>query len=83
MCWIYMIIYFLGAIIAGLIIYVFHVKEYKRRKNLLNFSCWIEHRLEMIYTSSLFWVIALPIWVIVCSIKAIVKKINKHYNVEL
>lgn len=82
MFWIYMIIYFLGAIITGLIVYVFHIKEYKRIKTSLKFRYWIEHILEIIFFLSLFWVIALPIWVIVCFIKAIIKKINKHYNID-
>lgn len=83
MFWLYILIYFLGAVATGLLVYTFYVKEYKRENTALSFRYWIVNKYEQIFLSGLFWVIILPIMIIVYSINKIVKKINKHYNVKL
>lgn len=82
MIWLCIFIYFLGAIITGLCVYTFYVKEYNRIKTKLEFKYWIESRYETILILSLSWVILLPIGIIAYFINKIIKRINKHYNID-
>lgn len=81
MIWLYILIYFLGAIITGLCIYTSYVKEYKREKTAIKFSYWIEDKYETIFMSSLFWAGTLPVFIITYLLKKIIERINKHYNI--
>lgn len=54
MTWVYIIIYFLGAILTGFCVYTFYVKEYVKTKTALKFKYWIEDKYEMIFISSFF-----------------------------
>ena len=83
MIWLYILIYFLSAIITGLCVYILLIKKYKKENTALKFSVWIEAYEMIIYFSALFWFIVLPIGIIVYLIKRIIERINKHYNVEL
>lgn len=82
MIWLYILIYFLGAIITGICVYTFYVKEYKREKTAIKFSYWIENKYETIFMSSLFWVWLLLVFIIIYPFKKIIERINKHYNIE-
>jgi hypothetical protein len=82
MTWVYIIIYFLGAILTGFCVYSFYVKEYVKTKTALKFKYWIEDKYEMIFISSFFWFCLLFLFIILYPFKKIIKKINKHYNVE-
>lgn len=87
MIWIYILIYFLGAIITGLCAYVYYIKEYIREKLPIIFRYWIKNNYETMFISGLFWVVLVPVLIITypCEkiIKKIIKRINKYYNVEL
>jgi hypothetical protein len=83
MIWLYILIYFLGAIGTGLWVYILLIKKYKKENTALKFSVWIESYDIIILLYALFWFIVLPIGIIVTPIKRIVERINKHYNVEL
>lgn len=82
MTWVYIIIYFLGAILTGFCVYTFYVKEYVKTKTALKFRYWIEDKYENIFLSSLFWVCILILFIILYPFKKIIKKINKHYKVK-
>lgn len=82
MIWLYILIYFLGAIITGFCVYTFYVKEYKREKTAIKFSYWIENKYETIFMSSLFWVWLLLVFIIRYPFKKIIERINKHYNIK-
>ena len=83
MIWLYILIYFLGAVITGLSTYASLIEKYIKENSALKFSVWIEVYYGLIFLSALFWFIVLPIGIILYPIKRIVKRINKHYNVEL
>lgn len=82
MIWLYMLIYFLGAIIIGLCVYTFYIKEYKREKTAIKFSYWIEDKYETIFMSGLLWVPLLLLFVIIYPLTKIIERINRHYNIE-
>lgn len=82
MIWFYILIYFLGAVTAGLIIYTLYIKQYVKEQSNLKFNYWIEGKIIDIIFLATVWFVVLPVWVIKCAIKAIIKKINKHYNIE-
>lgn len=87
MIWVYIFIYFLVGIITGLCAYVCYVKEYLREKSLIAFRYWMKDKYEEIFILGLLWCISVPLLIILYPskkiIKKIVKRINKHYNVEL
>jgi hypothetical protein len=83
MIWIYILIYFLGAVITGFLIYISLIKKYIKEKSALKFGVWIESYDTIIIFSALFWFIVLPIGIILYFIKRIIERINKHYNVDL
>lgn len=82
MIWLYILIYLLSAVTAGLIVYTLYIKQYVKEQSHLRFNYWIEAKIIDIIFLATVWFVALPVWVIKCAIKAIVKKINKHYNIE-
>jgi hypothetical protein len=83
MTWLYILIYFLGAVVTGLWVYILLIKKYKKENTALKFSVWIEAYDIIILLYALFWFIVLPIGIILYFIKRIIERINKHYNVEL
>jgi hypothetical protein len=83
MTWLYILIYFLGAVVTGLWVYILLIKKYKKEKSALKFGVWIESYDTIIIFSALFWFIVLPIGIILYFIKRIIERINKHYNVDL
>lgn len=86
MIWLYILIYFLGAVVTGLCVYISLIKKYIKEKSALKFGVWIETYEILIYLLALFWFIVLPIGVIVDLIskiiKRIIERINKHYNID-
>lgn len=82
MIWIYIIIYFFSAVTTGLIIYTLYIKQYIKEQSHLKFNYWIEGKIIDIIFLATVWFVTLSVWVIKCAIKAIIKKINKHYNIE-
>jgi hypothetical protein len=82
MIWFYILIYFLGAIITWLIVYTLYVKQYIKEQSNLKFNYWVEEYYFDIIFLAAVWCVVLPVWIIKCAIKAITKKINKHYNIE-
>ena len=82
MIWLYILIYFLGAIGTGLWVYTLAVKKYIKENTALKFSVWIETYVFTIFASALFWFIILPIGIIFYTIGRIIKRINKHYNID-
>lgn len=80
---IYLIIYILGSVFTGLFVYILLIKKYLREQSSLKFSTWLEAYDFAIISSSIFWFVILPIMIIVYPVTKIIKKINKHYNVEL
>lgn len=82
MIWLYILIYFLGAIITWLIVYTLYVKQYMKEQSNLKFNYWVEEYYFDIIFLAAVWYVVLPVWVIKYAIKAITKKINKHYNIE-
>lgn len=83
MIWLYILIYFLGAVITGLLVYISLIKKYIKENTALKFGVWIENYIPYIFIYALFWFIVLPIGIIPYLIKIIIERINKHYNVEL
>lgn len=83
MIWLYILIYFLGAVVTGLWVYILLIKKYKKENTALKFSVWIESYDIIILLYALFWFIVLPIGIIIYLISKIIEIINKHYNVEL
>lgn len=83
MIWLYIIIYFLGAVATGLWVYILLIKKYIKENSALKFGVWIENYDFSITASSLFWFIVLPIGIIIKLISKVIERINKHYNVEL
>lgn len=87
MIWVYIFIYFLVGIITGLCVYVYYVKKYLKEKSLLTFRYWMKYKYENIFISGFLWCVSVPVLIIMYPsekiIKKIVKRINKHYNVEL
>jgi hypothetical protein len=83
MTWLYILIYFLGAVVTGLWVYILLIKKYKKENTALKFSVWIEAYDIIILLYALFWFIVLPIGIILYFIKRIIERINKHYNVDL
>lgn len=83
MIWLYILIYFLGAVVTGLCVYISLIKKYIKEKSALKFGVWIETYEILIYLSALFWFIVLPIGIIVYLINKITERINKYYNIEL
>lgn len=83
MVWVYIFIYFLGAIITGLYVYTFYVKEYVRIRSSLKFDIWIENYDFHIFTAALLWFILVPMQlIIIFPVRYLIKRINKHYNIE-
>lgn len=82
MIWLYILIYFLGAVVTGLCVYISLIKKYIKEKSALKFGVWIETYEILIYLSALFWFIVLPIGIIVYLINKITERINKHYNIN-
>lgn len=74
MIWLYILIYFLGAIGTGLIVYTLHIKQYLEEQSKLNFNKWIENYYFDIIFEAIFWFMALPVRVIIYAIKTIIKK---------
>lgn len=83
MIWLYILIYFLGAVVTGLCVYISLIKKYIKEKSALKFGVWIESYDTIIIFSALFWFIVLPIGIIVYLINKITERINKYYNIEL
>lgn len=83
MIWIYILIYFLGAVITGLFVYISLIKTYIKENTALKFGVWFETYKIHTYLSALFWFIVLPILIIIDLISKIIERINKHYNIEL
>ncbi len=83
MIWLYILIYFLGAVATGLWVYILLIKKYIKENSALKFGVWIEAYECIIYFSAPFWFIVLPIGIIIELISKIIERINKHYNVEL
>ena len=82
MIWLYILIYFLGAIITGICVYISLIKKYIKENTALKFGVWIETYDFAIFASALFWFIVLPIGVILDLISKIIERINKHYNIN-
>lgn len=82
MIWLYIFIYFLGAVGTGLYVYTFYVKEYVRIKSSIRFEIWIETYEFKIFISALLWFIFIPITIILFPIEYLAKRIKKHYNIE-
>lgn len=80
--WLYMLIYFLGAILTGLWVYILLIKKYLKENSALKFSVLVENYDVSIAISGLMWFIVLPISFIVCLISKIIERIHKHYNIE-
>ena len=81
--WLYILIYFLGAILTGLCRYILLIKKYIKENSALKFGVWVKDYDFRIIFSAIFWFIALPIEIIIELISKIIEIINKHYNVEL
>ena len=77
--WIYILIYFLGAILTGLCRYILLIKKYKKENSALKFSVWIEN---YDFSIIIIWFIVLPVGIIIYLISKIIERINKHYNIE-
>lgn len=82
MSWLYILIYFLGAVATGLLVYILLIKKYIKENSALKFGVWIENYDFIIIVSALVWFIAIPIGITIYSISKIIERINKHYNVE-
>lgn len=82
MAYLYILIYFLGAVMTGLWVYISLIKKYKKENTALKFGVWIESYCSTILFSTIFWFIALPIWIIIYLINRIIERINKHYNIK-
>lgn len=79
---VYLVVYILGAIFTGILVYISLIKEYLKEQSTLKFSTWLEDYDFAIIFSSIFWFVILPIMIIVYPVTKIIKKINKHYNIE-
>lgn len=82
MAWLYILIYFLGAIIIGLCVYTFYVKEYKEEKTAVKFSYWIDDKYEKIFMAGLLWIPLLLLFIVVYPLAKIIERINKHYDIS-
>lgn len=83
MIWIYILIYLLGAIGTGLLVYISLIKKYIKGKTALRFNIWIEGLdFYYFYFSIVFWFIILPIDIIAYLINKIIERIHKHYNID-
>lgn len=82
MAWL-LAIYLVGAGITFHLVYIFFVKKYIKEKSALKFSFWIDQYLGAILCMTIFWVIVLPVIVMLCPILIAIKFINKHYGIEL
>lgn len=82
MAWI-VLIYLVGAGITFLLIYTILVKKYIKDKSALKFLIWFDQYLGLIISLTIFWVLVLPVMVMLCPILMGIKFINKHYGIEL
>lgn len=79
---VYLVVYILGAIFTGILVYISLIKKYLKEQSTLKFSTWLEAYDFAIIFSSIFWFVILPIMIIVYPVTKIIKKINKHYNLD-
>ena len=76
-------IYLVGAGITFLLVYVILVKKYVKEKSALKFSFWLDQYLGAILCMTIFWMIVLPVMVMLCPILMGIKFINKNYGIKL
>ena len=67
MAWI-VLIYLVGAGITFLLIYTILVKKYIKDKSALKFLIWFDQYLGLIISLTIFWVLVLPVMVMLCPI---------------
>lgn len=85
MIWIYLAIYILGALFTGIFIYICIIKIYLEENSCIKFYDWLNvngYDVKL-FIISIFWVIVIPISIIIfLPIYYLIKRINKHYNIE-
>lgn len=74
---VYLVVYILGSIFTGILVYISLIKKYLKEQSTLKFSTWLEAYDFAIIFSSIFWFVVLPIMIIVYPITKIIKK-NKQ-----
>ena len=85
MIWICISIYILGALFTGIFTYIGIIRKYLKENSHVKFSYWLDNKeyLETISLTAIFWFIVVPMAIIMSPIRYLIKRINKHYNVEL
>lgn len=84
MFWICLSIYILGALFTGIFTYTVIIRIYIQEKSRVKFSYWLDctDYVEKLIIISVFWFIIIPIAIIISPIRYLIKRINKHYNIE-
>lgn len=84
MIWICLSIYILGALFTGIYTYICIIKKYIKENSHVKFSHWFDVN-HYDFTMSfivIFWFIFIPMVIIIFPIRYLIKRINKHYNIE-
>lgn len=84
MIWLYILIYFLGALFTGIFTYTVIIRIYIQENSRVKFSYWLDctDYVEKLILISIFWFIIIPIAIIISPIMYLIERINKHYNIE-
>lgn len=84
MIWLYILIYFLGALFTGIYTYIGIIRKYLKEDSHVKFYHWFDvHDYDFnLMFISIFWFIFIPMTIIISPIGYLIKRINKHYNIE-
>lgn len=84
MFWTCLSIYILGALFTGIFTYIGIIKKYIKENSHIRFYYWLDVTgcYEKILLITILWFFVIPITIIISPIRYLIKRINKHYNIE-